>query len=121
MRSIKFDRLIPYRFTRRPDSDGSVGDMYRTGWNLVCYVSNSAKWEFHTYPNFQTSAKSDEATYYEFLATNQRAIFGARRESSSITKEFQGIIHSAYFKDSAYSTATIESAFLVPRTGWDIP
>lgn len=91
--------------------------MYEMGWNLICFVSGS-NWNFYSYPHFQTPPKTDSASFSGYHGEDFRGMFGGTKDGddgNDITREFNGIIHTVHIKNTEYSTAQIESNWLVPR------
>jgi cysteine-rich repeat protein len=102
-------------YTQNSDSNGDDTTMYEPGWNLLWYVTGG-NWNFYSYPHFQTSPKIDTASYYSFHGEGKRGMFGGVKETGSIERELEGIIHSAYFEESRYSDSQIRSNYLPPRS-----
>jgi len=80
-------------------------DMYELGWNFLWFTSGS-NWNYISFPHFQgtprTSSDSNTNTY-----AHNRLMIGAERRST-ISKEFEGIIHSIRIVSTEYTATQIK-------------
>jgi hypothetical protein len=115
LRSLKRNQALGIVwYTSNSDSNGSNSNMYEPGWNLICYVTG-ASWSFYSYPHFSATPNTDTATYYTFHGTGKRGMFGGAKPSGDPIREFEGIIHSAFFKEAYLTNTQIKNNFLPPR------
>ena len=107
----------------QPDVETSSSNTYETGWNLLCYVEDSS-FVIYNYPRFSTTSVSETLTRHSYLEFRVPGL-GAKPNGNteSFIYSFQGIIHSAHFRDGALSSSQIMSLFMppitTPATLWD--
>jgi cysteine-rich repeat protein len=100
-----------------PDRETSSSSMYKVGWNMICFTEGSSTFNMISFPHFSTSSLSGSgaSTNYRDRSGFWANLGGYYIENSGFIKSFQGIIHSAFIKESTMSAATIATTWLVPR------
>lgn len=102
-----------------PNVSTTSSNMYDLGWNLVCITEGNNDLNFYSFVHFSTTPLTETKSSNGHLEGNSFGlIFGSFLDYSSETLKwsFQGIIHSAYFRDNDRSGNHIRDNYLTPRS-----
>jgi hypothetical protein len=99
-----------------PTKETSSSSMYEVGWNFICYASSTSNFNFINFKQFGNTATTEStgSTSYRYHSS-YGANFGGFYTGGGFIRSFQGIIHTAFIKESTMSAATIATTWLVPR------
>jgi hypothetical protein len=92
---------------------------YSSGWNMIVfqYSASQTKAYFHSSISFQLPLKSQEITTTQFSAPEFFLLGSSyHTTNNNLINSYEGIIHSVWIHQEAYTTTQIESLFLPPLT-----